>query len=82
MIDEHPIRAGDRFAAKVGTDVLDRDGGARHDAAARIGYDAGNLPGKALRVCARGRAGDKHRQRKRRSPKTMAHVPLLLISVR
>ncbi len=41
-----------------------------------------NLAGKALRVCARGRAGDNHRQRKRRSPKTMAHVPLLLISVR
>ena len=63
---------------EVGADVLDGDGGARHDAAARVGDDARNLAGQALGVRARGRAGDDHRQRKHRATKTMAHDPLLL----
>ena len=56
--DEDAIRAGDRFTREIGTDVLDGDGGARHDAAARVGNDARYLAGQALGVRTCGRAGE------------------------
>ena len=76
--DERPVRAGDRLTRQIGADVLDGDGGARHDAAASVGDDARYLAGQALGVRTCGRAGDDHRQCKHRATETIAHDPLLL----
>ena len=66
------------LAYEVGADVLDGDGGARHDAAASVGDNARYLAGQALGVRTCGRSGDDHRQRKQRANESMTHDPLLL----